>query len=81
MVLVGHERLVTHLAFSPRERLLASGSEDRDVLLWSLPAELAPIAAAPMRDAVCELAFGPDGRSLAAADASGHLAAWELTSG
>lgn len=76
--LAGHERLITHLAFSPGERLLASGGEDRDVLLWHLPEHLGPVAFAPMRDSVCELAFSPDGRRLAAVDAGGHLAVWEV---
>jgi WD40 repeat protein len=79
LLLKGHERLVTQLAFGPKERLLASAGDDRDVLLWSLSEGLKPVGLCPMGASVTELAFSPDGVFLAAADHSGQVKVWTPT--
>lgn len=64
--LVGHDRGVASLAFSPDGAVLASSSWDLTVRTWD------PVAAEPAgepmpTDAVVRLAFSPDGRTLALA--------------
>ena len=64
-----HRDRVTALAYSPDGRLLASGSVDRSVRLWTHDGEtlhevISPmIAGGPIRD----LVFSPDGHLLAVA--------------
>ncbi|MBZ4420545.1 WD40 repeat domain-containing protein [Myxococcus sp. RHSTA-1-4] len=78
LLLKGHEDLLTALDFGGEALTLASGSKDRDVLLWRPGVTPKPVGLARMKDEVVLLRFSPDGRRLAAADATGHLEVWRV---
>jgi WD40 repeat protein len=77
LMLKGHEKNVTRLAFSS-QGLLASGSLDGDVLVWEPQADPKPIGIAPLGGEAAELAFSPDGARLAGANAK-ELMVWSVT--
>jgi WD40 repeat protein len=77
LMLKGHEKNVTRLAFSA-QGLLASGSLDGDVLVWEPHADPKPIGIAPLGGEAAELAFSPDGARLAGANAK-ELMVWSVT--
>jgi WD40 repeat protein len=67
------------LAYSPDGKLLATGDEDNNVCLWSLPeGTLVTCVRDPGGSCVEALAFGPDGGRLAAGLARGDLVVWDL---
>ena len=84
VVLIGHERFVEAVAFSPDSQTLASGGAEGLVRLWNL-ADLAatPVSLDDPRSTVRSVravAFGPDGPNgpkLAAADATGGVDVWD----
>jgi WD40 repeat protein len=61
--LIGHEDLVTCLAYSPDGRFIASGSDDRGVFLWDANSGKL-LAAVHLNTQVKAIAFSPDGQSL-----------------
>ncbi|MFD5636377.1 WD40 repeat domain-containing protein [Streptomyces sp. NPDC127077] len=66
--LTGHRRAVNTLASSSDGRLLASGGDDRTVILWDFTDAARPAPVAELtghRRAVNAVAFSPDGRLLA----------------
>jgi len=66
-ILEGHEGSITSLTISPDGRIIASGSEDCTMRLWSLP-DGAPLKILKGHSGpVCSLAFSPDGQTLASA--------------
>jgi len=79
MQLQGHRGLCTHLAFSPRKGVLASGSQDTSVLLWEPRRGTRPVRFAFLEDEVTALAWHPEHRFLLGADASGTIACWEAS--
>ena len=65
-----HDDNAPRLAFHPRLPLVATGSGDRTIRLWSLAAVGEPALVAELRDqagSVEDLAFSPDGKRLLAA--------------
>jgi WD40 repeat protein len=72
----GHTGPVHGLAFSPTQPLMATGGEDGTVRLWNLTGA-APrtrvIGPGPFGGAVRSVAFTPDGRYLATANANGTV--------
>jgi WD40 repeat protein len=67
-VLVGHNNLVTSVAYSPTGNCLASASADRTVAVWDLRTPEAPPAIfTGHQGAVSSVAFAPDGNRLASA--------------
>jgi WD40 repeat protein len=77
--LKGHEDWVRSVAFSPNRDEIATGGNDRKVILWDL-ASREVIHRLPLGFAVVDLAFSPDGRQLAAAGHSDQLALVSLES-
>lgn len=77
-VLSLHVQPVTALAFAPRGTRLASGGRDGAVVLWTLRRDGhgRSTGAALVPDAVAALCWRPDGRTLAALDASGGVTVW-----
>src|SRR6266852_1855063 len=75
-----HTDLVLSLAFSPDERLLASGSLDGSVKLWEVESR-APLWSGWHTKATTCLAFAPDGRTLASSGYDGTIRIWDAQSG
>ncbi len=69
---------LTQLRFSPNGNLLAAaGSRIADVELWDTAAH-ALVAVLPTPDGVSDLAFAPDGRTLAATSRNAETTVWNL---
>lgn len=75
--LEAHRTQVTHLAFSPRKAVLASGAQDFSVIVWQPRKSRTPVAYGFLEDAISGLAWDPGHRSLAAIDAVGQVGCWE----
>ena len=74
-VLSGHEHDVNALAFSPDDRLLASGDAEGGTRLWDV-ASGDLLQALDQGRGVYGLAFRPDGRRLASAGFDGLVWIW-----
>ena len=81
--LKGHQGIVQSVAYSPDGKLLASGSADRTVKLWSLPAGTEQATLSGHEGAVCAAAFipGESCTQLASASEDGTIRIWDLPSG
>ncbi len=79
--LQGHTTTIRGIAYSPDGRWLASGSEDRNVILWNAATGKTEFILTGHHAPVTCLAFAPDGRSLLSADASGALKFWHVATG
>lgn len=78
--LSGHQELVASLSFSPDGRLLASGSYDNTVILWSLP-EGSRLKSIKQEDRIRAVAFSPDGKTLATGGNSRNVSLWDVNAG
>src|SRR5207249_8385643 len=75
-----HTDIATAIAFSPDERLLASGSNDDSVKLWDVERG-APLWSAGQTSAILCVAFAPDGGLLASGGFDGKLRLWDAQQG
>lgn len=62
--LTGHTSFVTNLAISPDGQILASGSADQTIKLWSLATGQELRTLTGHTDVVSSVAFCPDGQTL-----------------
>lgn len=77
--LTGHSAEVTHAAFFPDGRRLATASSDTTIILWNL--SRTPFLAQSFEGhslTVNALAFRPDGRTLASASSDGTVRLWDM---
>lgn len=79
-VLTIHVQPITALSFAPQGFKLASGGRDGGVAVWSLNSDGKGglVGADLVRDIVADLFWRPDGRSLAALDATGGVTVWRV---
>ena len=77
----GHTNVVLCLAFDPTGKLLASGSIDKTVILWDVPAFTARTVLRGHTADVRALAFSPDGLRLATTGADGSIRIWDTRTG
>ncbi|MDX1953868.1 MAG: serine/threonine-protein kinase [Verrucomicrobiota bacterium] len=68
------------LRFSPRGKILATGSWGNSIKLWTWPA-LQPLHTLANAGTVMAMSFSPDENHLAAVSRDGRLIIWEVTSG
>ncbi|THX74193.1 WD40 repeat-like protein [Aureobasidium pullulans] len=80
LILDGHARLVSRLAFSPDNELLASASLDHVVDLWHVETG-ALCRKFSCRRAILEVVFSPDGKLLATMLTGNTVVLWSLTTG
>jgi WD40 repeat protein/serine/threonine protein kinase len=69
------------VAFSPDGTLLASGSQDQDVILWDLGSGQKKLSLKKPSSSITRLAFSPDGRNLVTASLDGKVRLWDATTG
>jgi len=89
--LAGHPSITECVVFSPDGRTLASGGKDGEIILWDVHSHMQrSTLRSPYGNLVWDLAFSPDGNSLAAAEGGfralsrlgGHIATiWNPRSG
>ena len=77
--LLGHTDLITHIAFSPDGKLLASSSRDKTIILWDVRTHR-PIGQ-PLKehsDLVSDVAFSPDGKMFASSSTDYTIILWDV---
>jgi WD40 repeat protein len=76
-----HEAAVNALAFSPDGQLLASGSDDRTVIIWEIPSGKSKRTLKGHDLTVLSLAFSPDGSLVASGGGNASVFLWEVRTG
>ena len=76
-----HSGMVNSVAFSPDGGLLASGSSDKTIKLWSLPDGRLQATLDGQGNFVRSVAFSPDGRFLATGGVDKTVKLWSLPDG
>jgi WD40 repeat protein len=79
--LTGHGAEVTGVAFSPDGALLATGSDDRSIIVWSTDDWQPEMVLSGHVDRVWRLAFTPDSKMLLSAGSDGTMRWWDVGSG
>jgi WD40 repeat protein len=77
--LPGHPGHLTCVAYSPDNRLLASGSADKTVRIWDLATGQETRTLIGHSDWVTDVSFSPDGRRLASSSYDGTVKVWDVT--
>jgi len=78
LILRGHTRAVTSLAFSKDGRLLVTGSNDRTLRLWDMPSGQSLRVLHGQGEEVTALAISPDGSQIASAGKDQAIRLWDL---
>ncbi len=81
LVLEGHSDYVRSVAFSPAEATLASGSDDKTVILWDARTGQQLVILQGHTSVVYSVAFSPDGGTLASGSWDNTLILWEVATG
>ena len=74
----GHSQRIARLAFSPDGTLLASGGDDRLVMVWDVAGGQRRAMFSGHTAAVQGLAFSPDGATLYSSSLDGSIYDWDL---
>lgn len=80
IVLEAHEKAITVLIASARDQRFASGSRDGAIRVWRPSRGTQPVFSVSLPDEITAIAFAPDSKRIAAADASGNVEIWPLKS-
>jgi WD40 repeat protein len=75
----GHRGSVTASSISPDGTLLATGSTDKTVRIWSVPDGQCRAVLEGHLERVTDVAFTPDGRRLASSCADGAFRIWDVS--
>jgi WD40 repeat protein/serine/threonine protein kinase len=78
-VLRGYDKPVTCLAFSPDERLLATGSQDDTLTLWDVESGRLFANYRGHERGVAGVAFTPDGKQVVSLSGAGVVKTWDAT--
>ncbi|NOZ72753.1 MAG: ABC transporter permease subunit [Chloroflexi bacterium] len=78
---LGHEKLVTTLAFSPDGKLLASGSEDTSIVFWQLEDGTVKWESGGHWATVTTLVFNEKGNAMLSGGADSKVRSWRLPGG
>jgi len=79
--LAGHSQLVTSLAVSPDERLIASGLLDNSIWIWDIEKRSAKQILKGHFDDIRFVKFFPDGQKLLSGSSDQSIAVWDVNSG
>ncbi len=77
-LLTGHDDFVSGLAFSPDGTLLATGSMDGTLRLWSVPAGREVATLSGHMEEVADVDFSPDGHTLASVETGLMTKFWHV---
>ncbi|QDV26786.1 serine/threonine-protein kinase [Aureliella helgolandensis] len=77
----GHKNSANCLAFSPDGKLLATGSADRTIRIWSVDTGKILHVISAHKDKIYSLAFSPDGRTIASGGGEGTIAFSHVATG
>lgn len=73
-----HDSKVTSVCFSPKARILASGSDDRTVKLWDLSTGSEMATLRRHAEGVTSVCFSPDGKILASGSWDATIVLWDV---
>lgn len=80
-VLTGHEGPISSLSFSPTGNVIASGSWDKTVRVWSVFGRSRAVEPFTLSSDVLAVAFRPDGKELAASSLDGQVMFFDVALG
>jgi WD40 repeat protein len=79
-ILTQHSDVVSSIAFSPDGKILASGSQDKTIVLWDAETQkpIGKLTSSPV--AITKIAFSPDGKTLASIGYDKTIILWDVAS-
>lgn len=81
LVLLGHKKAINMLTFSPNNRVLATGSDDKTVKLWDASNGQLIATLTGHEGGVYDLRFSPDGQTLATLSDDKKPRLWNVETG
>ena len=84
VTLIGHDAAVNTLKFTPDKKILATGGDDNQILLWNvknsllLDGEVEPIRLLGHKGKIVDLEFSNDGETLYSACWDGCIGVWSI---